>query len=96
MIGEVHRSAAILARATLMEAGKHAICERPLGIGLDDAQRAVRVAETTGMVNTKSDSHAAIDAPDGLSAIADGLRAAQICDAMLRSAESRQWEQVED
>ena len=36
----------------LMEAGKHVICEKPLGIGLDDARRAARVAETTGMVNT--------------------------------------------
>ena len=43
-----------------------------------------------------ADSYAAVDAyngegerPDGLPTFADGLRAAQICDAMLRSAASR-------
>ncbi len=48
-----------------------------------------------------ADSYAAVaarrdggDPPDGLPTFADGLRAAQICDAMLRSAASRQWESV--
>lgn len=36
----------------LMEAGKHVLCEKPLGVGLADARRAVEVAERTGMVNT--------------------------------------------
>jgi predicted dehydrogenase len=36
----------------LMEAGKHVICEKPLGISLADAQEAAAVAERTGMVNT--------------------------------------------
>ncbi len=36
----------------LMEAGKHVICEKPLGVGLADAQRAVEVAERTGRVTT--------------------------------------------
>ncbi len=36
----------------LMEAGKHVLCEKPLGTGLADAQRAYEVAERTGVVNT--------------------------------------------
>ncbi|QGN34683.1 Gfo/Idh/MocA family protein [Microlunatus sp. Gsoil 973] len=46
--------------------------------------------------NFVADTYAAIDgeAPEGLPTFADGLRAAQICDAMLRSAESRKWETV--
>jgi predicted dehydrogenase len=51
--------------------------------------------------NFVADTYAAIDAkngtgetPEGLPTFADGLRAAQICDAMLRSAESRRWETV--
>jgi predicted dehydrogenase len=51
--------------------------------------------------NFVADTYAAIDArnsggqvPDGLPTFADGLRAAQICDAMLRSADSRKWETV--
>lgn len=35
-----------------LRAGKHVICEKPLGIGLDEARRAVQVAEETGLVNT--------------------------------------------
>ena len=48
-----------------------------------------------------ADSYAAIDAqagigerPDGLPTFADGVRAARICDAMLRSAASREWVDV--
>ncbi|HET9872019.1 MAG TPA: Gfo/Idh/MocA family oxidoreductase [Propionibacteriaceae bacterium] len=37
---------------TLMEAGKHVICEKPLGVSLADAERAAAVAERTGVVNT--------------------------------------------
>ena len=51
--------------------------------------------------NFVDDTYAAIDArsghgevPEGLPTFADGLRAAQICDAMLRSAKSRAWEKV--
>ncbi|MGI8456941.1 MAG: Gfo/Idh/MocA family protein [Propionibacteriaceae bacterium] len=36
----------------LMEAGKHVLCEKPLGIGLEDAREAAAVAERTGVVNT--------------------------------------------
>lgn len=36
----------------LMEAGKHVLCEKPLGVSLADAQHAAAVAERTGMVNT--------------------------------------------
>ena len=36
----------------LMEAGKHVLCEKPLGIGLTDAQHAYEVAQRTGVVNT--------------------------------------------
>jgi predicted dehydrogenase len=36
----------------LMEAGKHVLCEKPLGVGLADAQQAYEVAERTGVVNT--------------------------------------------
>jgi predicted dehydrogenase len=49
-----------------------------------------------------ADSYAAVDAhggdgeaPAGLPTFADGLRAAKICDAMLRSAESRHWVSVD-
>ncbi len=48
--------------------------------------------------NYVADSYAAVDAyegsgevPEGLPTFADGARAAAICDAMLRSAESKQW-----
>jgi predicted dehydrogenase len=37
---------------TLMEAGRHVLCEKPMGIGLADAQRAAEVAARTGVVNT--------------------------------------------
>jgi predicted dehydrogenase len=36
----------------LMEAGKHVLCEKPLGVSLADAQQAAAVAELTGVVNT--------------------------------------------
>ncbi|MFT4163984.1 MAG: Gfo/Idh/MocA family oxidoreductase [Microlunatus sp.] len=36
----------------LMEAGKHVLCEKPLGVGLADARQAAEAAERTGMVNT--------------------------------------------
>jgi predicted dehydrogenase len=36
----------------LMEVGKHVLCEKPLGVGLADAQQAYEVAERTGVVNT--------------------------------------------
>ena len=36
----------------LMEAGKHVLCEKPLGVGLADAEQAYAVAERTGLVNT--------------------------------------------
>ncbi|GAB3916583.1 Gfo/Idh/MocA family oxidoreductase [Microlunatus endophyticus] len=35
-----------------LEAGKHVICEKPLGVSLDDARHAAEVAERTGLVNT--------------------------------------------
>jgi predicted dehydrogenase len=36
----------------LMRAGKHVICEKPLGVSLADARRAAEVAADTGVVNT--------------------------------------------
>ena len=36
----------------LMEAGKHVLCEKPLGVSLEDAQHAAKVAEDTGVINT--------------------------------------------
>ena len=36
----------------LMEAGKHVLCEKPLGLGLAEAQLAADVAASTGVVNT--------------------------------------------
>jgi predicted dehydrogenase len=51
--------------------------------------------------NYVADSYAAVDAqaghgkvPDGLPTFADGARAAEICDAMLRSASSGEWVSV--
>ena len=35
-----------------LEAGKHVLCEKPLGVSLDDAKKAAAVAEKTGLVNT--------------------------------------------
>lgn len=34
-----------------MESGKHVICEKPLGLTVDEAQRAVEVAAATGKIN---------------------------------------------
>jgi len=36
----------------LMRAGKHVLCEKPLGVSLGDAREAAQVAEDTGVVNT--------------------------------------------
>jgi len=36
----------------LMEAGKHVLCEKPLGVSVEDAQHAAKVAQDTGVVNT--------------------------------------------
>lgn len=36
----------------LMEAGRHVLCEKPLGVSLADAQHATEVAARTGVVNT--------------------------------------------
>jgi len=36
----------------LMEAGKHVLCEKPLGVSLEDARHAAEVAARTGVVNT--------------------------------------------
>jgi predicted dehydrogenase len=37
---------------TLMKAGKHVLCEKPLGVSLEDARQASEVARDTGVVNT--------------------------------------------
>jgi predicted dehydrogenase len=37
---------------TLMKAGKHVLCEKPLGVSLEDARQASQVARDTGVVNT--------------------------------------------
>ena len=37
---------------TLMKAGKHVICEKPLGLSFEEAQRATSVAAEAGVVNT--------------------------------------------
>jgi predicted dehydrogenase len=36
----------------LMKAGKHVLCEKPLGVSLQDARQAAEIAEDTGVVNT--------------------------------------------
>jgi predicted dehydrogenase len=36
---------------TVMEAGKHVICEKPLAISLEEAEELVQLAKTTGLVN---------------------------------------------
>ena len=37
---------------TVMKAGKHVLCEKPLGVSLEDARQASEVARDTGVVNT--------------------------------------------
>jgi predicted dehydrogenase len=37
---------------TLMQAGKHVICEKPLGMSREEAEQAAAVATETGVVNT--------------------------------------------
>jgi predicted dehydrogenase len=37
---------------TLMKAGKHVLCEKPLGVSVEDARHAAQVAEEAGVVNT--------------------------------------------
>ncbi|HKF87102.1 MAG TPA: Gfo/Idh/MocA family oxidoreductase, partial [Propionibacteriaceae bacterium] len=37
---------------TLMRAGKHVICEKPLGLSFEEAQQAASVAAETGVENT--------------------------------------------
>jgi predicted dehydrogenase len=36
----------------LMKAGKHVLCEKPLGVSLEDARQAAEIAEDTAVVNT--------------------------------------------
>jgi predicted dehydrogenase len=36
----------------LMQAGKHVLCEKPLGVSLEDARHAAQIAEDTGVINT--------------------------------------------
>jgi predicted dehydrogenase len=36
----------------LMKAGKHVLCEKPLGVSLEDARQAAEIAKDTGVVNT--------------------------------------------
>jgi predicted dehydrogenase len=36
----------------LMQAGKHVLCEKPLGVSLEDARRAAQIADDTGVINT--------------------------------------------
>jgi predicted dehydrogenase len=36
----------------LMQAGKHVLCEKPLGVSLEDARHAAQVADDTGVINT--------------------------------------------
>ena len=36
----------------LMQAGKHVLCEKPLGVSLEDARHAAQIAADTGVINT--------------------------------------------
>ena len=36
----------------LMQAGKHVLCEKPLGVSVEDARHAAQVADDTGVINT--------------------------------------------
>jgi predicted dehydrogenase len=36
----------------LMQAGKHVLCEKPLGVSLEDARHAAQIADETGVINT--------------------------------------------
>jgi predicted dehydrogenase len=36
----------------LMQAGKHVLCEKPLGVSLEDARHAAQIADDTGVINT--------------------------------------------
>jgi predicted dehydrogenase len=36
----------------LMQAGKHVLCEKPLGVSLEDARHAAQIAEDAGVINT--------------------------------------------
>jgi predicted dehydrogenase len=36
----------------LMQAGKHVLCEKPLGVSVEDARHAAQIADDTGVINT--------------------------------------------
>ena len=82
-------------------AGKHVICEKPLGLDLDEARQMVEAGSAAGLVTAVpfcfedfvADACAAIDGAqsESLPTFADGCRSAELVDALLRSAPTGDW-----
>jgi predicted dehydrogenase len=78
-----------------LAAAKHVICERPLATSVEAAEDLVDAAASAGIVATVPfDAAIGGAARDGLPAFSDGLRAARLTAAVLRSAASGDWQVV--
>jgi predicted dehydrogenase len=68
--------------------GKHVLCEKPLGRTADESLEIWREAERAGVMHMCGSV-----APHGAT-FEDGYRCAEVCDAIVRSAESGKREEI--